>query len=98
MAEMYEYYRMGLDKNQVRDVNILKQGLMILFIDARIGLQPLVTNRHISMDWCTFQPFLYNWMDKWFMVFEKPPYNNMEVPLYFLRKLWAKFCLGHHVN
>jgi hypothetical protein len=50
------------------------------------------------MDWCTYQPFLDNWMDRWFMVFDKPPYNNREVPLYFLRKLWTEFVLGHHVN
>ena len=37
-------------------------------------------------------------MDRWFMVFDKAPNNNMEVPLYFLRKLWAEFVLGLHVN
>ena len=37
-------------------------------------------------------------MDRWFMVFDKTPNNNMEVPLYFLRKLWAESVLGLHVN
>ena len=37
-------------------------------------------------------------MDRWFMVLEKAPNNNMEVPLYFLWKLWAEFMLGLHVN
>ena len=37
-------------------------------------------------------------MDRWFMVFDKAPNNNMEVPLYFLQKLWAKFMLGLHIN
>ena len=32
------------------------------------------------------------------MVFDKPPCNNREVPQYFLRKLWAEFELGLHVN
>ena len=32
------------------------------------------------------------------MVFDKPPCNNVEVPQYFLRKLWAEFVLGFHVN
>ena len=32
------------------------------------------------------------------MVFDKHPYNNREMPLYFMRKLWAKFILGKHVN
>lgn len=37
-------------------------------------------------------------MDRWFMVFDKAPNNNMEVPLYFLQKLWVEFLLGLHVN
>jgi hypothetical protein len=37
-------------------------------------------------------------MDRWFMGFDKTPCNNREVPLYFLRKLWEEFILGHHVN
>jgi hypothetical protein len=37
-------------------------------------------------------------MDRWFMVFDKPPYNNREVPLYFLRKLWEESMLADHVN
>jgi len=37
-------------------------------------------------------------MDKWLMEFDKRPCNNREVPLYFLRKLWEEFILGHHVN
>jgi hypothetical protein len=32
------------------------------------------------------------------MVFDKPPCNNREVPLYFLRKLWDEFILGKNVN
>jgi hypothetical protein len=87
-ARMFDYYRTGLDKNQVRDLNITKQDLMSLFIDPRSGLQPPVNKRHICMDWCIHQQFRDNWMDRWFMVFDKPPCNNREVPLYFLRKLW----------
>jgi hypothetical protein len=32
------------------------------------------------------------------MVFDEPPYNNREMPLYFMRKLWDEFILGKHVN
>jgi hypothetical protein len=32
------------------------------------------------------------------MVFDKTYYNNWEVPLYFLCKLWAEFIMGIHVN
>ena len=32
------------------------------------------------------------------MVFDKPPNNNLDVPFYFIKKLYAEFLLGHHVN
>ena len=32
------------------------------------------------------------------MVLDKSPWNNVEVPQYFLRKLWVEFMLGFHVN
>ena len=36
-------------------------------------------------------------MDIWYMVFYMPPHNR-EIPLYFLRKMYAEFTLGKHVN
>ena len=71
---------------------------MTLYIDSRIETNHLVTKKHISIEWFTFQPFIEHWMDKWFMVFDEIPYNKKEVPLYFLRKLWVEIILGHHVN
>jgi len=70
---------------------------MQLFIDLRTRVHPPVRKRHICMEWCNYQPFFDNWMDRLFMVFDKPLYNNREVPLYFLRKLWIEFMLGLHV-
>ena len=35
---VFKYYRNGLNKNKLRDLNIMKQELMILFIDPKIGL------------------------------------------------------------
>ena len=32
------------------------------------------------------------------MIFDMPPHNNREIPLYFLRKMYAEFVLGKHVN
>ena len=32
------------------------------------------------------------------MVFDVPPHNNREIPLYFLRKMYVEFMLGKHVN
>ena len=32
------------------------------------------------------------------MVFNIPPHNNREVPLYFLQNLYVEFVMGKHVN
>ena len=37
-------------------------------------------------------------MNIWFMVFDKPPYNNKEAQLHFLHKLLVNFIMGFHVN
>jgi hypothetical protein len=84
---MFEYYRTGLDRNQIRDLGITKQDMMSLLIDPRTTQQPSITKKHICIDWCIHPQILQNSMDRWFMVFDAPPCNNREVPLYFLRKL-----------
>lgn len=81
MARKYEHYRTGLNKEQIKDLNITKNNVLSLFVDPRDKELKLVTEKHICMVWCTYQPFLDNWMDRWFMVFYKPPCNNREVPL-----------------
>jgi hypothetical protein len=88
-ARMFEFYKTELDRNQVRDLGISKQSLMSLSIDPRTRQQTLVNKKHICIDWCIHPQFNDNLMDRWFMVFDKPPWNNKEVvPLYFLSKLW----------
>ena len=37
-------------------------------------------------------------MDCWYMVFDEDPHVNRYISFYFLRKLYAKFILGKHVN
>ena len=37
-------------------------------------------------------------MDCWYMVFDEDPHGNRDIPFYFLRKLYAEFILGKHVN
>ena len=32
------------------------------------------------------------------MVFDEDPHENRDIPFYFLRKLYAEFILGKHVN
>ena len=59
---------------------------------------PDINMPHISIEWCSFPPIRDNWMDRWYMVFDIPPHNNREVPMYFLRKLYVEFVMGKHVN
>ena len=37
-------------------------------------------------------------MHPWYMVFNEDPHGNRDIPFYFLRKLYAEFILGKHVN
>jgi hypothetical protein len=73
---MFEFYRNGLDINQVIDLGISKQELMSLFIDPLTRKQPLVNKKHICMDWCIHPQFLEKWIDRWLMAFDKPLDNN----------------------
>jgi hypothetical protein len=97
-AIMYEYYSNGLDKNQVKELGISKQQILSIFRDPRNGQELPLTKKHISIDWCIHPQISQNSMDMWYMVFDKPPCNNREMPLYFLRKLWDEINLGKHVN
>ena len=97
-ARMRELYSNGLSKEGIKELNITKQEWLSQFYNLRDNTVPPVTKMRICMDWCIYQPWRDNWMDRWLMVFDKAPNNNMEVPLYFLHKLWEKFMLGLHVN
>jgi hypothetical protein len=72
--------------------------MLSIFRDPRNGQEIPLTKKHISIDWCIHTEIIQTWMDKWYMVFDKPPCNNSEMPLYFLRKLWTEFIMGKHVN
>ena len=45
-----------------------------------------------------FESFIENWMDRWFMVFDKPPHNNGGGPIVFPQKNICWIVLGLHVN
>jgi hypothetical protein len=95
---MYEYYSIGLDKNQINEMRISKQKILSTFRDARNGHELPLTKKHISIDWCIHPQISQNSMNRWYMVFDKPPCNNREMPLYFLRKLSVDFIMGKHIN
>ena len=91
-------YADGISYNEVKWLRITKEQIFSLFRDPRTGEIPDVRKAHISIEWCMYQPFIDNWMDRWYMVFDHSPHNNREMPLYFLRKMYAEFVLGKHVN
>ena len=94
---MYGYYNTGLDKSQIKELGISKQQILSTFRDPRNGQELPLTRKHIYIGWCIHPQISQNWMDRWYMDFDKPPCNNREVPLYFMRKLWDEFILGNHV-
>ena len=82
-------YPDGLGYNAIKKLKITKENIFSLFRDPRT-MEILNANRpHISIEWCTFQPFVDNWTDRRYMVFDMPPHNNREIPLYFLCKMYA---------
>lgn len=95
---MREYYFNGLTKEKINDLNITKAQLYSLFTDLRKHQPPSIMKPRVCMDWCYFQPWRDKWMQKLFKIFDVHPCNNREVPQYFLRKLWAEFLMGEHVN
>jgi hypothetical protein len=95
---MREKYSTSINKEEVKILHITKEMLVQLFIDLRTKQPSILRKSHLCMQLCIFHPRRNHWIDRWFMVFDKPPYNNIEVPLHFLCKLWVEFIMGLHVN
>ena len=84
MERKRQQYADGLSYNEVKKMKITKSHIYTLF--RVLGMDDILerTKPHISIEWCTFPPIRDNWTDIWYMVFDIPPHNNNEVPLYFL--------------
>ena len=95
---MRKYYSDCLSYKYIKNLKITKDQLVSLFRDPSIGLVPPTSRAHISIDWCVEPNVKANWMDFWYMVFYQDPHRNRDIPFYFLRKLYAEFILGKHVN
>ena len=46
-AQMYEYYSIGLDKNQVKELGISKQQILYIFRDLRNGQELTLNDAYI---------------------------------------------------
>ena len=52
----------------------------------------------MSIKWCTNEAIRTHLWDHWWMVFDKVPYKNLEVTIYFLKKLYVEFVKGQKDN
>ena len=91
--QMHAMFDDGLDYDEVVALNITKDDLVSLFVDPKINKQVKHTKPKLSIKWCTNEAMHVNFWDRWWMVFDIPPRNNLEVPFYFVRKLYVKFLL-----
>jgi hypothetical protein len=92
------FYANSISYKDVKNLKITKDKLLFLFRDPFNGMTAPVSKPHISIDWCIKPRIKEKWMYRWYMVFDEDPRGNRDIPLYFLRKLYAEFILGKHVN
>ena len=88
----------GLDYDEVAALNISKDDLVSLFENPKTSLQVNCKKPKLSIKWYTNDTICAKFWDCWRMVFDIPPHRNLEVPFYFLRKLYVEFVLGLKVN
>jgi hypothetical protein len=96
--EQKQYYANKLSYEDIKKKEITKDDICKLF--KKPGeietLKP--TTRRIPIHWCLNEDIKTNFWDRWWMVFDSPPCNNHEVPIYFLRKLYCEFVLKEVPN
>ena len=73
-------YADGIDYNAIKKLKLTKEHIFSLFRDPRMGEIPNENRPHISIEWCTFHPFVDNWMDRWHMVFDMPHITTRKSP------------------
>ena len=96
--EMHTMFDDGLDYDEIAALNITKEVLASLFANPKTGLPVNPKKSKLSIKWCTNDAIRENFWDRWWMVFDIPPHGNLDIPFYFLRKLYAEFVLKLKVN
>ena len=94
----HAYYANRLSYKKVKDKDIKKGTIYSLFTYPIFVNSLLHTTKKILTHWCTHTRMRSCFWDRWYMVFDLPPCNNYEVPLYFLRNLYCEFILGEKPN
>ena len=95
---MRAFYSDGLSYREVYKLNIGKGNFKHYFVNPKIGEEISEKRPRISIRWCTHPRIAAHFWERWWMVFDHPPHANHEVPMYFLRNLWAEFELGLKPN
>ena len=80
------YYANRLSYDQVKDKNIKNGDICALFTNPDTSLNLEETTPIFSIHWCAHRGIKVAFWDRWYMIFDQPPCNNNEVPLYFLKK------------
>ena len=96
--EQIIYYANKLSYNDVIKKDIGKGRINALFKKPR--KQDIVkhTTKRFSIHWYIHDDIRNKFWDRWWMVFDAPPHNNHEVPMYFLQKFYYEFVLGEIPN
>lgn len=84
--------------DEVGALNISKDDIVNLFVNPNTSKKVDRTKPKLSIKWCTNEAMHVKFLDCWWMVFDKPLDNNLDVSFYFIRKLYAEFLLGLKVN
>ena len=98
MDRCHAFYVDGLSYQQVKDKDLKKYDLYVIFTYPNCSNFLLETMKAFPIYWCTHARMRSCFWDRWYMVFELTPCNNYEVLLYFLRKLYCEFILGEKPN
>lgn len=89
---MRAFYSDGLSYREVYKLNIGKGNFKNYFVNPKTGEIINEKKPCISIRWCTHPRIAAHFWEY------HPPHANHEVPMYFLRNLWAKFELGFKPN
>ena len=96
--EMHAMFDDGLDYDEVATLNITKDDIVNLFVYPKTSKLVEYTKLKLSIIWCTNEAMHATFWDRWWMVFDKPPHNNLEVSFYFIKKNYTKFVLDLKVK
>ena len=89
--EQKRYYTNKLSYQDVKYIYIEKGSICALFKKSGEQNTFRTTTKIFPIHWCIHDGIKNIFWDRWWMVFDAPPYNNHKDPMYFLKKLYCEF-------